>query len=202
MNTETEIIFLLDRSGSMDICIKNFIEGYNFFLDSQKQNDSKAYITTVLFDNHYEILHDHVEIQEIKHISEKEYFARGTTALFDAIGIAVSNVMQRQIQREKNDNLKTIIIIMTDGLDNASSKYHVKDIRQIIQEQQEKYRWEFIFLGAEIDIARAVQIIGISPDRYADFEKDINGLRHKFKNISKTVTNFRLSGKIDDNWKK
>ena len=202
MNTETEIIFLLDRSGSMEMCIKNFIEGYNFFLDSQKQNASKAYITTVLFDNHHEILHDHVEIQEIKHISEKEYFARGTTALFDAIGITVSNVMQRQKQREENDNLKTIVIIMTDGLDNASSKYHVKDIRQIVQEQHEKYSWEFIFLGAEIDVARAAKIIGISPNRYADFEKDINGLHRKFKNISKTVTNFKLLGNVDDNWKK
>ena len=195
----TEIIFLLDRSGSMNICEEDVIGGYNSFLDRQKQDNSQAFVTTVLFDNRYELLHDHVEIHNIEHISGKEYFARGTTALLDAIGLTISNVSERQ-SKSKNIS-QTIMVIMTDGLDNVSKKYRIKNIYEMIQEQQKNNNWEFIFLGANIDAIKTANSIGISSERASNFTTNTEGLNRKFTGISKTVTHFRTSGKINNDWK-
>ncbi|MBQ7593702.1 MAG: VWA domain-containing protein [Synergistaceae bacterium] len=184
----TDIIFLLDRSGSMKICEDDAIGGYNSFLDIQKQENSEAYITTILFDNNYEILHDHVDIQEVNYITKKEYFARGTTALLDAIGTTINRV----------SSANAIMIIITDGLDNASKKFQIKDIYAMIDEKQ-KQNWEFIFLGANIDAIKTAGSIGITSDRAADFP--IENLRNKFEGLARTVTSFRTSGIIGEEWK-
>lgn len=196
ITTETEIIFLLDRSGSMNTCTLDTIGGYNSFLDRQKQDSSRAYLTTILFDNRYEILHDHVEIHDVNHISDREYFARGTTALLDAIGITISNVSGRQGRSQCTTDFRTMIVIITDGLDNASTNYRIKNIYDIILEQQVKHSWEFIFLGADIDSVKTANSIGISSDKAANFSKDSDGIRSSLNGISQTVTNFRTSGEI------
>ena len=184
----TNIIFLLDRSGSMKICEDDAIGGYNSFLDIQKQENSEANITTILFDNHYEILHDHVDIQEVNHITRKEYFARGTTALLDAIGTTITRF----------SGINAIMIIITDGLDNASKKFQIKNVYEMIDEKQ-KQNWEFIFLGANIDAVKTAGSIGINSERAANFP--IENLRNKFEGLAQSVTNFRTSGIISEEWK-
>ncbi|MBQ6774191.1 MAG: hypothetical protein IJP48_09045 [Synergistaceae bacterium] len=200
---ETEIIFLLDRSGSMYICEEDTIGGYNSFLDIQRRSSSRAFITTVMFDNHYEILHNHIDIHRVKNLTEQEYFARGSTALLDALGKVISEVSKRQSEYEHQlKNIKTLVVIMTDGLDNASRKYNIKEIYGMIHEQQDHHNWEFIFLGAGIDSVRTAQSIGISQDRAANFIKTSEGIRSKFDNVSQTVSHFRESGEINSDWKK
>ncbi|MBQ4430616.1 MAG: VWA domain-containing protein [Synergistaceae bacterium] len=195
---ETEIIFLIDRSGSMNVCEDDTIGGYNSFLEQQKKGRPGAFVTTVLFDNHYEIFCDHVSISEAAFLSEKEYFARGSTALLDAIGLTISRALSRQA--EGGGASETLMVIITDGLDNSSKKYHIKTIFDMIHEC-EANGWEFIFLGADIDSVRTAQSIGISRDRAGSFTKDSAGIRGKFDGISRTVAHFRDTGKVSTDWR-
>ena len=195
---ETEIIFLLDRSGSMNTCEEDTIGGYNSFLDMQKAASGRAYVTTVLFDNRYEVLCEHEDIQTAKHISSNEYFARGATALLDAIGLTIASTSQRQA--EQADSVRTLMVIITDGLDNISRAYDIKAVYDMIREQQDKHGWEFIFLAADMESIRTAQSIGISSDRSGNFTKEAGGMRSKFDGISGTVSRFRSTGEINQDW--
>ena len=190
----TEIIFLIDRSGSMNVCEEDTIGGYNSFLDVQKRRGDKAYITTVLFDNHYDILCEHVDIKEAAYLSRDEYYARGSTALLDAIGLTIARVSERQ--KADKDTSRTLMVIITDGLDNLSRVYHIKDIYNMIHEQQSNHGWEFIFLAADMESLRTARSIGISPSRTGDFTKVDGGVQQKFAEICSTVSKFRESGEI------
>ena len=191
----TEIIFLLDRSGSMNTCASDTIGGYNSLLERQKREAGCAYVTTALFDNHYELLCEHVDIREAGSLSAKEYFARGSTALLDAIGLTISRTARRQ--EELGAATKTLMVIITDGLDNMSRVYSIKTIYDMIHER-EKLGWEFIFLGADMDSVRTAQSIGISSEQAGNFTKE--GILKKFEGISGTVSHFRETGEINHDW--
>ena len=195
----SEIIFLIDRSGSMNVCEEDTIGGYNSFLDIQRREEGRAYVTTVLFDNHYEVLCEHADISEAVYLSGKEYYARGTTALLDAIGLTISRVSQRQ--KAENGNAKTLMVIITDGQDNVSRVYSVKDIYEMIHEQQDHNGWQFIFLGADMESIRTARSIGISPAQTGSFTKANEGVRQKFSGISRTVSHFRKNGQLNQDWR-
>lgn len=163
----TEMIFILDRSGSMSHLVKDVIGGFNSMIENQKKEEGEAYVTTVLFDSEYEILHNHINIKEVQPITSYDYWARGTTALMDAIGTTIDRVGERLFYTPEEERPeKVIIIINTDGAENASKKYNKTRIKEMIQHQEGKYNWMFMFLGANMDAVAEAKSLGID-DRLA-----------------------------------
>lgn len=198
----TEIIFILDRSGSMRPLEEDTIGGYNSFLDRQRQEGGEAVVTTILFDNQFEILHDCVNIKEIKPITGKEYYARGMTALFDAVGRAIVKAEYRQnFTPEAEAPGKTVVVIITDGMENSSKEYHQDTIREMIHIQQKKHGWEFIFLGANMDAVKTAEGMGIASGRSANYRHDSIGTRTNFAGVSMAVSHVRRTGSLGDDWK-
>lgn len=196
----TEMAFILDRSGSMSGLESDTIGGYNSMLKKQKKELGDAKITTVLFDDQYELLNDREDIKLVKMITKKEYYVRGCTALLDAIGktiVNVSNQLANITEEEKPE--KVIFIITTDGLENASREFSYSKIKEMIEHQKQKYGWEFIFLGANIDAVNEGAKIGITADRTANFHADTEGLELCFMTIDETVSNIRNNRSIH-NW--
>lgn len=197
----TEIIFVLDRSGSMNGLENDTIGGYNSFLKIQRETQGGAKVTTVLFDDEYIKLHDRVDINNVKPITEKEYFARGTTALLDAIGktIADLGVTLRDTQEEERPS-KIIFVIITDGNENASREFTYKKVNEMISRQQNKYNWEFIFLGANIDATAEAENLGIKASRFANYIADEKGTCIVYSELAENVASFRTKGKIKESW--
>lgn len=195
----TQIIFLLDRSGSMRSLTSDTIGGYNSFIQSQKETTDEALLTTILFDHKYEVLHNSVDIKVVNDITEKEYYTRGMTALYDAIGMAIEDTGRelREMQ-EENRPSKVIMVITTDGYENSSKEFTHDDIREMIEHQQNKYNWEFIFLGANIDAMEVASGFGINLS--SNYESSGVGLDSMFSSLSKTVNEYRATGTIDENW--
>lgn len=199
----TEIIFLLDRSGSMSYLTGDTIGGYNSYIEAQKKGTGEAKITTVLFDNKYEIIHDAVDIKDVKPITDNEYYARGTTALLDAVGTAITDVGVRLNNTPEGERPeKVIMIITTDGQENASREYTRKQVKKMIEEQTNKYNWQFIFLGANIDAVSEAQSIGINPKYASNYGATSEGTKSVYATMDYMTTNFRSTGKVDDNWNK
>lgn len=199
----TEIIFILDRSGSMGSLADDTIGGYNAFLDSQRQETGEAQVTTVLFDDQYELLHNGVDIKQIRPITCKEYFARGTTALLDAIGKTINDVGKRLNNTDENERpQKVIMVITTDGMENASREFSYKQISEMITHQQERYSWEFLFLGANIDAAKEAEILGISAKQSANYVASAIGTQALFGAVAQGISSYRDTGRIDANWSK
>ena len=149
----TELVFILDRSGSMDGLESDTVGGFNSMLSKQQEDDDECRLTTVLFDHEYEILHDRIDIKAVSPITEKEYFVRGQTALLDAIGRTINKIGNTQKQTaEEYRAEKVLFVITTDGMENASREYTHDKIKSLIERQKTKYGWEFIFLGANIDV--------------------------------------------------
>ncbi len=199
----TELIFILDRSGSMEGLESDTIGGYNAMLKEQKENEGDAVITTVLFDDEIELLHDRMDIKGIRPITEKEYFVRGTTALLDAMGIAMQKIIN--VQRNTTDELKAekvLFIITTDGQENASREYGYGQIKAMIEKQKRDYNWEFIFLGANIDAAKEAAKFGIAEDRVAQFHNDAAGIEMNYASVSEAITELRSSKSMSSSWKK
>lgn len=198
----TELVFILDRSGSMSGLESDTIGGYNSLLEKQKKESGEAIITTVLFDDQYELIHDRTNLKGIKSITEKEYYVRGTTALLDAIGKTINKIKNAQeniIEEERVENV--MIVIITDGLENASCEYNYQKIRQMIELQKTKYSWEFIFLGSNIDAIATAESFGINEDRAVNYKADNKGTILNYKVISDTVSNLRAQRPITKNWK-
>ncbi len=198
----TELVFILDRSGSMSGLESDTIGGYNSLLEKQKKESGEAIITTVLFDDQYELIHDRTNLKGIKSITEKEYYVRGTTALLDAIGKTINKIKNAQeniIEEERAENV--MIVIITDGLENASCEYNYQKIRQMIELQKTKYSWEFIFLGSNIDAIATAESFGINEDRAVNYKADNKGTILNYKVISDTVSNLRAQRPITKNWK-
>ena len=193
MNTNlSEIIFILDRSGSMSGLEHETIKGYNRFLRSQREIPGVAQVTTVLFDDQYELLHNGVNIRLVMPITGDEYFTRGSTALLDAVGKTILDVGSRLNQaREEDRPGKVIFIITTDGHENASQEFNWHTIRDMIRHQREKYSWEFIFLGANIDSDETAEEMGISKSRTANFNADENGMNSMFHCMESYVSDIR-----------
>lgn len=173
----TEIIFLLDRSGSMRGLERDTIGGFNAFIEKQKEVPGETIVTTVLFDDRYEILWNGVSAKEIQ-LTEKEYYVRGMTALLDALGKTILDVSNRLAMTEESKRPgKVIFVITTDGMENSSKEFTYEKVRELIKHQKEKYNWEFIFLGANIDAAKEAGSIGISREDAYNFEASQEGVK-------------------------
>ncbi len=199
----TEIIFILDRSGSMTGLEKDTIGGFNSMINEQKKESGDVLVSTVLFDNKCEVIHDRVSLEKIAPMTEKEYFTRGCTALLDAVGGAIHHIgnVHKYARREDVPN-KTLFVITTDGLENASRHYTYETVRGMIERQKEKYGWEFLFLGANIDAASEAERFGIEPDRAVDYKCDEEGTALNFKVIGDVICSVRTDNAISTDWKK
>ncbi|MBQ8118207.1 MAG: VWA domain-containing protein [Lachnospiraceae bacterium] len=190
----TEIVFILDRSGSMSGLEKDTIGGYNSMLEKQKKEEGEALISTVLFDDQVEILHDRITLGKVKPITEKEYFVRGCTALLDAVGGAIHHIgkIQKELPEEERPE-KTLFLITTDGMENSSREYTYDKVRKMVEKKKRKQHWEFIFLGANIDAVKVAGQFGVAKNRAVRYECDDAGTRLNFEVMSKLVSCARSS---------
>jgi uncharacterized protein YegL len=187
----TEIIFLLDRSGSMSGLEADTIGGFNVFIQKQCQLEGETILTAVLFDNQYEVLWDGINAYSVQ-LTEKEYFVRGSTSLLDAVGKTILDVNHRLLKNSKSDSLrKVIFVITTDGMENASCEFSYKKIKNLIKQQKEKYDWEFIFLGANIDAAKEADSLGIEANNAYKFEASTTGVQNMYDTICEVVSEKR-----------
>ena len=200
----TEIVFILDRSGSMAGLEKDTIGGFNSLIEKQKKEEGKAYVSTVLFDNHSEVLHDRVSLEKLNPMTDKEYFVRGCTALLDAVGGAIHHIGNvHKYARPEDRPDKTLFIITTDGMENASRRYTADKVKSMIERQKEKYGWEFLFLGANIDAAITASRYGIERDMAVDYNCDKEGTALNYEVLSDTISQVRCySAPISKSWKK
>ena len=188
----TEIVFILDRSGSMRGLEKDTIGGYNSLLEKQKKESGEAYVSTVLFDDKIEVLHDRMDIERIEPITEGDYYVRGCTALLDAVGGAIHHIGNvHKYARDEDVPEKTLFIITTDGMENASRNYSYDKVRKMVKRQQEKYGWEFLFLGANIDAVGEAGRFGIREDRAVNYECDSQGTAVNYQVLSEAVSRVR-----------
>ncbi len=198
----TELVFILDRSGSMSGLEGDTIGGFNAMIEKQKHEPGEALISTVLFDNENEVIHDRVDIKNIEPMTDKEYYVRGCTALLDAVGGAIRHIGNvHKYAREEDRPEKTLFVITTDGMENASRKYSYNRVKMMIERQQDKYGWEFIFLGANIDAAKEAARFGIREDRAANYHADSTGTAVIYKAMSEVVCNIRANRPMSPNWK-
>ncbi len=200
--TKTELVFILDRSGSMCGLEADTIGGYNSMLAKQKALPDSANVTTVLFDDRCELLHDKADIQTVAPITNKEYYARGCTALLDAMGMAIQKmVTDQKFAPPQNRADKVMFVITTDGMENASREYTFETVRSLV-EQQKKKGWEFLFLGANIDAISTAGRFGIGADRAVNYHADSEGTALNYEVVSDTISMMRASSTpIKSNWK-
>jgi len=198
----TEIVFILDRSGSMSNLTNDTIGGFNSFVETQKQEDGEAVLTTVLFDDQYEVLHDGVDIKSVEKLTNKQYFARGMTALLDAIGKTINTVGERLSKTEENDKpSKVIFVITTDGQENSSREFTQAKVKEMIELQTNQYNWQFLFLGANIDAVDTAQNFGIQGQFASNYTASSVGTDSLYSTLSKSVASYRSVGEIDNSWK-
>ena len=199
----TEIVFILDRSGSMAHLVDDTIGGFNSMIRKQKGEPGEAYVSTVLFDHETELLHDRVDIRALKPLTRKDYYVRGCTALLDAVGKAIHHIAKvHKYAREEDRPEKTLFIITTDGMENASREYSYERVRSMIRHEQEKYGWEFLFLGANIDATREAARFGIREDRAVEYHADPQGTAVIYEAMSDVVCNVRARRTMDAGWKR
>ena len=185
----TEIVFILDRSGSMGGLENDTIGGYNSMIEKQKTEEGEVIISTVLFDHETEVLHDRVPLDKIRPITEKEYFVRGSTALLDAVGGAIHHIGNvHKYARPEDVPEKTLFIITTDGMENSSTRYNYDRVKKMVERQKEKYHWEFIFLGANIDAVEVAGRFGVDKSRAVTYECDSAGTRLNYQIMGKMVS--------------
>ncbi len=195
----TELVFILDRSGSMYGLEQDTIGGFNSMLTKQKSLDGECRITTVLFDHQYTLFHDRIDIQAVSPMSEKDYFVGGSTALLDAIGTTIDKLIR--VQRHTAEGYraqKVIFVIITDGEENSSRKYSYDQVKAKIEHEKEAYGWEFIFLGANMDAVKTASQFGIHADRTAEYVPDAVGTTLNFEMMSNAVSEFRQCSTISD----
>lgn len=202
MNTNlTEIVFILDRSGSMMGLTDDTIGGFNSFVEKQKNEPGEALLTTVLFDDQYEILHNGMNLKEVQPMTRDQYWARGMTAMYDAIGKTINEVGHRLSETpEQYRPGKVIFVITTDGLENASREFTQAKVKEMIQHQTEKYSWDFIFLGANIDSVQQAKNIGISAEYAANYTATAQGTSSMYCAVDAAVSSHRHTGTISDSW--
>ncbi len=199
----TEIVFILDRSGSMAGLEDDTIGGFNAMIQKQKGEKGEAYVSTILFDNHTEVIHDRVDIQKVAPMTRKEYYVRGCTALLDAVGKSICHIGNvHKYAREEDRPEKTIFVITTDGMENASREYTYDRVRKMIEHEQEKYGWEFLFLGANIDAAKEAARFGIAEDRAANYHADRQGTAVIYEAVCDAVCDVRASRPMSREWKR
>lgn len=200
-NNLSELVFLLDMSGSMSGLENDTIGGFNSFIQEQKNKEGEALLTTILFDHEYEVLHNGLNIQEVKPLTNKEYHPRGSTALLDAIGKTIVNVGHRlNGMKEEDKPSKVIFVITTDGYENSSKEFNQKQIKEMIEHQTNIYNWQFLFLGANIDAVTTAQNFGIHGQFASNYSSSSIGTQSVYTSLTKTVSNYRDTGVVLDNW--
>ena len=199
----TELVFILDRSGSMAGLEADTIGGFNAMIEKQRGEPGEAVISTVLFDNETEVIHDRIPMDRVPRLTEKEYYVRGCTALLDAVGGAIHHIGNvHKYAREEDRPEKTLFVITTDGLENASRRYTYDKVKSMIARQRERYGWEFLFLGANIDAAREAARFGIRADCAADYHADSMGTEAVYESVCEAVCQVRRSAPLAADWKR
>lgn len=200
-NNITELVFILDRSGSMSGLESDTIGGFNSMIEKQRKQDGECYVSTVLFDNASEVLHDRVKLSEIKPMTENDYTVRGCTALIDALGGAIHHIGNvHKYARPEDVPEHTMFVITTDGMENASRRYSSEQVKAMIKRQKEKYGWEFLFIGANIDAVETAARYGIDEDRAVIYKADEKGTHILYESVSQVVCNVRANKNIDKSW--
>ena len=195
----TELVMILDRSGSMGGLEADTIGGFNGMIEKQKREDGEAYVSVVLFDDVSEVIYDRVDIHKVEPMTNRQYYVRGCTALLDAVGRAIHHIgTVHRYARDEDIPEKTLFIITTDGMENASRQYTYDNVKRMIERQKEKYGWEFIFLGANIDAAREAERFGIHKSRAVRYENDRRGTQINYSVMSNVVSRARAAESVDE----
>ncbi len=198
----TEMVFLLDRSGSMGGLEGDTIGGFNAMLRKQKEVPGECLVSTVLFDNESVVLHDRVKLEEVPLMTDRDYTVRGCTALLDAIGGAIHHIGNVHKYARKEDVPEhTIFVITTDGMENASRRYDSAKVKSMIERQKERYGWEFLFLGANIDAVETAATFGVDAQRTVNYHADHEGIQRVYEGIAKATCAFRMNGTLSEDWK-
>lgn len=202
-NDLTELVFILDRSGSMCGQAADTIGGFNSMLEKQKAAPGRAYVSTVLFDDRSEVLHDRLPLDQVPPMTDREYYARGSTALLDAVGGAIRHIGNiHKYARPEDVPARTLFFITTDGMENASRRYTAEKVRKMIRRQRERYGWEFLFLGANIDAENTAEAFGISRDRAVNYHSDREGTKLNYEVLGEAISAVRSSAALGDGWKR
>ena len=198
----TELVFILDRSGSMSGLEADTVGGFNSMLRKQQREEGDAFVSTILFDNVSEVIHDRADIKSVRPMTEKDYVPRGCTALLDAIGGAIHHIgnVHRYARREDVPE-HTLFVITTDGMENASRRYSADKVKSMIERQKSKYGWEFLFLGANIDAVETAQHFGIGADRAVSFMSDHIGTALNYDVVCEAVHTVRCAQPLSSSWK-
>ena len=200
-NNMTELVFILDRSGSMAGLEADTLGGFNAMIQKQKKQDGECYVSTVLFDDEIEVLHDRVKLSDIPKMTDKDYTVRGCTALIDAVGSAIHHIGNiHKYSRQEDVPQHTMFVITTDGQENASHRYTSDKVKRMIGRQKEKYGWEFLFIGANIDAVETAAQYGIDKDRAVNYNADGKGTHILYESVAKAVCSVRASAPLDANW--
>ncbi|MDR0651755.1 MAG: VWA domain-containing protein [Synergistaceae bacterium] len=198
----TELVFILDRSGSMGGLESDTIGGFNAMLAKQKAEPGEAMVTTVLFDDKYELLHDRIDLRAVSPITDKEYFVRGSTALLDAVGSTIQKIAGAQKRTAEDYRAdKVMFVITTDGMENASREYSYEKVKSMVEREKEKYGWEFIFRGANIDAVETAERFGIDPDHSSIYHADHLGTALNWSSVGAAVSSHRTDLGVASNWK-
>ncbi len=200
-NKDTELVFILDKSGSMSGLEKDTIGGFNALLEKQKGQEGLARVSTVLFDHRYTLLHDRLPIEGVAHLTKDEYEPEGTTALLDAVGRTIDSLLDKLKERKNEERPSVLFVIITDGEENASRDYSLERVREKLEFCQKSEGWEFLYLGANVDAFRAASNIGISKTRTARYHADAEGVRVNFEALDRTILSMRSSNAMDGSWK-
>ncbi len=200
-NNTTELVFILDRSGSMAGLESDTIGGFNAMIDKQKKQDGECFVSTVLFDNESEVLHDRVKLTDIRNMTDNDYTVRGCTALVDAIGGAIHHIGNiHKYARKEDIPAHTVFVIITDGQENASHRYGSDRVKQMIERQKAQYGWEFLFIGANIDAVETASRYGIGGDRAVNYHADEKGTQVLYDTVSRAVGRVRACRPISADW--
>ena len=198
---KTELIFILDRSGSMGGLESDTIGGFNATINDQKTLEEKTRVTTILFDNFFEILHDRIDLQDLPTLTEKDYFVRGSTALYDAVALGINKIVNVQKQTKQDGRAdKVIMVIITDGYENSSRETNAVMLHKMI-DGCKKDGWEFLFLGADIDAQAAAGAIGIESSRASNFVKDAQGVQVQYDSLNVAIRTMRSGAPLPMDWK-
>ncbi len=198
----TELVFIVDKSGSMSGLEADTIGGFNAMLKKQKKEEGDVFVTTVLFSDKYELLHDRITLKGVSPLTDNDYQVGGMTALLDAIGSTIQkidNIQKRTSNEERAD--RVLFVITTDGIENASCEYHAEQVKKMIKKQKEKFNWEFIFLGANIDALATAEKFGIEKDFAVNYHADEKGTTVNYEAVSEAVISYRQGHKLNKAWK-
>lgn len=200
-NNITELVFILDRSGSMSGLEKDTVGGFNSLIEKQKREEGECFVSTVLFDDQIDVLHDRIKLSKIEKMTCRDYYVRGCTALLDAIGGAIHHIGNiHKYARKEDVPENTLFVIITDGMENASHKYSADRVKSMVERQKEKYGWEFLLIGANIDSVQTAGSFGINKSRAVNYCADELGTEILYETVSDAVKNMRSNALIDENW--